>query len=62
MLSYDGYGIMSVADRGRSCPPWGLASNERIAPLSLRLDANELDSEMPAVQAMRCISNEVVLP
>jgi len=46
---------MSVTDRGRSITPWGLASNERIAPLSLRVDANELDS------VLRCISNEVVL-
>lgn len=52
---------MSVTDGGRSNPPWSLASNERIAPLSLRLDTNELDSEMLVVRAVRCISNEVVL-
>ena len=46
---------MSVTDRGRS-----IASNERMAPLSLRLDTNELDSEALVVQAMRCITNEVV--
>lgn len=36
---------MSTTGRERSIPPWDLASNESIAPLTLRSDTNALDSD-----------------